>query len=227
MPEAAATPLARAFSTLLWDLKCAVGWSARSPEECVRAADADQTIRTALLDARFLSGEAATCELFSRGVLPKLLTHRADAYIQEKAQELRARREKFGDSVFLLEPNIKQGEGGLRDLETALWIARVRFHTRGLTGLLQQSLLPESEVARLKAARDFLLRIRHHLHLLRGRKEDRLTFDLQEIASAAHERCVGKPEVAGGEPSGLQDPRQGLGEGACHLAARHVPRLVR
>ncbi|WNG27215.1 [protein-PII] uridylyltransferase [Cystobacter fuscus] len=180
VPEAAAAPLARAFPTLLWDLKRAVGWSARSPEECIRAADGDQTIRTALLDARFLTGDAATFALFTQNVLPRLLTHRADAYIQEKAQELRARREKFGDSVFLLEPNLKQGEGGLRDLETALWIARVRFHTRGLTGLLQQSILPDSEVARLKAARDFLLRIRHHLHFLRGRKEDRLTFDLQE-----------------------------------------------
>ncbi|ATB39336.1 [protein-PII] uridylyltransferase [Cystobacter fuscus] len=180
VPEAAAAPLARAFPTLLWDLKRAVGWSARSPDECIRAADGDQTIRTAMLDARFLTGDAATFALFTQNVLPRLLTHRADAYIQEKAQELRARREKFGDSVFLLEPNLKQGEGGLRDLETALWIARVRFHTRGLTGLLQQSILPGPEVARLKAARDFLLRIRHHLHFLRGRKEDRLTFDLQE-----------------------------------------------
>src|SRR6218665_2409537 len=190
VPEAAAAPLARAFPTLLWDIKRAVGWSARSPDECLRAADADQTIRTALLDARFLAGDAATFDLFAQDVHPKLLSHRADAYIQEKAQELRARREKFGDSVFLLEPNIKQGEGGLRDLETALWIARVRFHRGGLTGLLQQSLLPESEVARLKAARDFLLRIRHHLHFLRGRKEDRLTFDLQEEVA----RFLGYPE---------------------------------
>ncbi|MET0402642.1 MAG: [protein-PII] uridylyltransferase [Cystobacter sp.] len=178
--EAAAAPLARALPTLLWDLKRAVGWSARSPEECLRAAEGDQTIRTALLDARLVSGDAATFALFTGHVLPRLLTHRADAYIQEKAQELRARREKFGDSVFLLEPNLKQGEGGLRDLETALWIARVRFQTRGLTGLREQALLPEPEVARLKAARDFLLRIRHQLHFLRGRKEDRLTFDLQE-----------------------------------------------
>ncbi|WP_434391448.1 [protein-PII] uridylyltransferase [Melittangium boletus] len=180
VPEAAAAPLAQAFSTLLWDIKCAVGWSTRSPEECLRAADEDQTIRTALLDARFVAGDATACDVFNRDVLPDLLSHQADTYIQEKARELRTRREKFGDSVFLLEPNIKQGEGGLRDLETALWIARVRFHARGLTGLLQQSLLPAAEVARLKAARDFLLRIRHHLHFLRGRKEDRLTFDLQE-----------------------------------------------
>ncbi|QRK06608.1 [protein-PII] uridylyltransferase [Archangium violaceum] len=178
--EASVAPLARAFPTLLWDLKRAVGWSARGPDECVRAADADHTIRTALLDARFLTGDAAVSDVFEAKILPALLAHRADAYIQDKVQELRSRRERFGDSVFLLEPNLKQGDGGLRDLETALWIARVRFRTRGLTGLLQQSILPGSQVTRLKAARDFLLRIRHQLHFLRGRKEDRLTFDLQE-----------------------------------------------
>ncbi|MFE8598487.1 [protein-PII] uridylyltransferase [Archangium violaceum] len=178
--EEATAPLARVFPTLLWDLKRAVGWSARGPEECARAADSDHTIRTALLDSRFVTGDADVFRHLSEDVLPELLTHRADAYIQDKVQELRARRERFGDSVFLLEPNLKQGNGGLRDLETALWIARVRFRTRGLTGLLQQSILPGSQVARLKAARDFLLRIRHQLHFLRGRKEDRLTFDLQE-----------------------------------------------
>ena len=178
--EEAVLPLARAFPTLLWDVKRAVGWSARSAEECTRAAEADQTVRTALLDSRLLTGDPTAFAHYAETALPGLLTHRADVYIQDKAQEMRIRRERFGDSVFLLEPNLKQGEGGLRDLETALWIARVRFGTRGLTGLLQQSILPAAHVARLKAARDLLLRIRHQLHFLRGRKEDRLTFDLQE-----------------------------------------------
>lgn len=178
--EAQAAPIAQALPTLLWDLKRAVGWSARSPEECTRAADDDHTVRTALLDCRFLAGSESVYRRLSEGVLPELLTHRADAFIQDKSGELRARRERYGDTVFLLEPHLKQGDGGLRDLEAALWIAQVRFRTRGLTGLLQQSILPGSEVVRLKAARDFLLRIRHHLHYLRGRKEDRLTFDLQE-----------------------------------------------
>jgi [protein-PII] uridylyltransferase len=93
VPEAAAAPLARAFPTLLWDLKRAVGWSARSLDECSQAADAEQTIRTALIDARHVAGEAATFERFEREVTPRLLSHRADAYIREKAQELRERRE--------------------------------------------------------------------------------------------------------------------------------------
>ncbi len=178
--EDSSSPVARALPTLLWDLKRAVGWSARSARECVQAADAEHTVRTALLDCRFLAGDAAVYAQLADEVLPELLTHRADAFIQDKSRELRARRERYGDTVFLLEPNLKQGDGGLRDLEGSLWIAQVRFRTRGLTGLLRRSILPASEVTRLKAARDFLLRIRHHLHYLRGRKEDRLTFDLQE-----------------------------------------------
>lgn len=188
--EEATRPLARALPTLLWDLRRTVGWSVRSPEECANAALADHTVRSALLECRFLTGDSAAYTRLAEHVLPELLQRRADAFIQDKARELRERRERFGDSVFLLEPHLKQGEGGLRDLEAALWIAMVRFRTRGLTGLLQKSILPGSEVARLKAARDFLLRIRHHLHYLRGRKEDRLTFDLQEQVA----RFLGYPE---------------------------------
>ncbi|HVE86677.1 MAG TPA: [protein-PII] uridylyltransferase, partial [Myxococcales bacterium] len=108
------------------------------------------------------------------------LTHAADRFIADKSQELRERRLKYGDSIYLLEPNIKAGEGGLRDLEAALWIAQARYRTRGLRALLREAVLPASEVGLLTAARDFLMRIRNHLHILRGRKEDRLTFDLQE-----------------------------------------------
>jgi [protein-PII] uridylyltransferase len=189
-PEEGSAALARALPTLLWDLKRTVGWSTRSPEECARAAEDDHTVRTALLDCRFLAGEPSTAAGLTGHVLPELLGRGPEAFIQDKVQELRTRRERYGDSVFLLEPHLKQGDGGLRDLETALWIAQVRFRARDLQGLLQKSILPGSEVTRLEAARDFLLRIRHQLHFLRGRKEDRLTFELQvEVA-----RFLGYPE---------------------------------
>ncbi|HSP78800.1 MAG TPA: [protein-PII] uridylyltransferase, partial [Myxococcaceae bacterium] len=178
--ESEAAPLASTLPTLLWDLRRSVGWSARSPEECAHAAEAEHTIRTALLDCRFLAGELSVYGQLEKLVLPELLTHRAVPFIQEKIHELRSRREHFGDTVYLLEPNLKQGDGGLRDLETALWIAQVRFRTHGLPELLHRSILPAAQVSRSEAARDFLLRIRHQLHFLRGRKEDRLTFELQE-----------------------------------------------
>ncbi len=97
--------------------------------------------------------------------------------------ELGARREKFGDTVFLLEPNVKQGQGGLRDLETALWVAQVRFRARTLGQLLEPAVLPGHDVAEARAARDFLMRVRHAAHLATGRKEDRLTFELQASLS--------------------------------------------
>jgi [protein-PII] uridylyltransferase len=171
---------ARALSTLLWDARVTVGWSVRTPEETLAAAGEDVTLRTALLDARVLAGTQKLQERFVREVLSPQRTRKAEDFIAAKVAELRERREKFGDSVFLLEPQLKSGEGGLRDLETALWVAQVRFGVRGLGGLLEAAILPASEVARLRAARDFLLRTRHEVHFLRGRKEDRLTFDLQE-----------------------------------------------
>jgi [protein-PII] uridylyltransferase len=171
---------ARAFSTLLWDVRGTLGWSVRTPAETVAAAAGDVTLRTALLDARVLAGDPAMAERFIRDVQTPQRTRKVEDFIAAKVAELRERREKFGDSVFLLEPQLKSGEGGLRDLETALWVAQVRFGVRGLGGLLEAAVLPASEVTRLRAARDFLLRTRHEVHFLRGRKEDRLTFDLQE-----------------------------------------------
>lgn len=173
-----------AFSTLLWDCKLVVGWSVRTASECVRAAEDDHTVRTSLLDCRKLTGSDVAWEHLTREVLRDLLTHRADSFIADKAAELRARREKYGDSIFLLEPNLKAGDGGLRDLEGALWIAQARYRTRGLTGLLREAVLPAAHVSELKAARDFLLRCRNQLHYVRGRKEDRLTFELQENVAA-------------------------------------------
>ncbi|HZA51196.1 MAG TPA: [protein-PII] uridylyltransferase, partial [Myxococcaceae bacterium] len=182
-PESKVAPIARAFLNLLWDLKLQVGWSIRSPDQCARAASADHTVLTALLDRRLHTGDEALFERLDGAVMRDLLTQRADAFVSAKVEEMRARRERYGESVFVLEPNLKLGEGGLRDLETALWIAQARFRARGLDGLLMQSVLPPSDVRALRSARDFLLRTRNHLHFLTRRKEDRLTFDLQEMVA--------------------------------------------
>jgi [protein-PII] uridylyltransferase len=178
--ENAVQPFAKAFHTLLWDLKLVVGWGVRTVAETLHAAEEDHTVRTALLDVRHIAGSNALFDSLATQHLPTLLSHRAEVFIADKSREIRERRMKYGESVFLLEPEVKKGEGGLRDLEGALWIARARFGARHLSDLLDQSLIPRSEIAALRAARDFLLRIRNHLHFVRGRKEDRLTFDLQQ-----------------------------------------------
>ncbi|HUM13240.1 MAG TPA: [protein-PII] uridylyltransferase [Myxococcaceae bacterium] len=175
---------ARAFSTALWDARVHVGWSVRTLAEATGAAREDTDFRTALLDARRIAGDGRLWGRAERSVLAEQRTRDADAFVRAKAAELRARREKFGDTVFLLEPNVKQGQGGLRDLEAALWVAQVRFRARTLGQLLERGALPRHDVGEARSARDFLMRVRNAAHLATGRKEDRLTFELQASLSA-------------------------------------------
>jgi len=174
---------ARAFSTALWDARVHLGWSVRTLAEATSAAREDSGFRTALLDARRIAGDGRLWGRAERSLLAEQRTRDVDAFVQAKTDELRGRREKFGDTVFLLEPNVKQGQGGLRDLEAALWVAQVRFHARTLGQVLERGILPRHDVAEARAARDFLMRVRHAAHLAAGRKEDRLTFELQASLS--------------------------------------------
>jgi [protein-PII] uridylyltransferase len=180
VPAEALAPAARTFQVLLWDLKLTLGFSTRTFAESARAADMDHTVRTALMDARRVAGSTESYERFLKEVLRPLSGRKVDGFIAAKVRELRARREKFGDSVFVLEPHLKQGEGGLRDLEAMLWVAEARYKVHGVTGLLRHSILPPGEVEQLRWGRDLLLRCRHELHFSSGRKEDRLTFERQE-----------------------------------------------
>ena len=157
----------------LWDLKLEVGHAQRPVAECLRLAAEDPVTLTTLLDARLLAGDPAQFAKLAAGV-EELLRRQGEAFIQAKRTELTVRRQRFGQSVYLLEPNVKQCEGGLRDLQTAVWIARARYRLRGLRQLLASSVLPPSSVAEAMRARDFLWRIRNELHLLAGRKEDHL-----------------------------------------------------
>jgi [protein-PII] uridylyltransferase len=174
---------ARAFTTALWDARVHLGWSVRTLAELGSAAREDTDLRTALLDARRIAGDGRLWSRAERSVLTEQRTRDADAFVQAKTRELVARREKFGDTVFLLEPNVKNGQGGLRDLEAALWVAQVRFHARTLGQVLERGVLPRHDVAEARAARDFLMRVRHAAHLATGRKEDRLTFEIQNSLS--------------------------------------------
>jgi len=176
---------ARAFATALWDARVHLGWSVRTIAEASSAAREDRDLRTSLLDARRIAGDRRLWSRAGRSLIADQRTRDADAFVQAKVDELVARREKFGDTVFLLEPNVKQGQGGLRDLEAALWVAQVRFRAKTLGQLLERAVLPGHDVAEARAARDFLMRVRHAAHLATGRKEDRLTFELQ--ASLSHE----------------------------------------
>jgi [protein-PII] uridylyltransferase len=169
---------------LLWDIGLEVGHSVRTTRDCMEMAEADITARTALLDARFLVGDEALYMEFERAVMYPVLNRNSQAFVREKLAENERRLRKYGSSVFLLEPNIKEGEGGLRDLHTALWVAQVKFKARSLRELIIKGVMTEREGDDFHAALDYLWRIRNELHYLSGRKNDQIHFDQQEKIAA-------------------------------------------
>ncbi|MEX2408620.1 MAG: [protein-PII] uridylyltransferase [Rhodovibrionaceae bacterium] len=165
----------------LWDLGFKVGHATRSADDCIRQAKADMTIRTNLLEMRFLWGDQPLfLDLKSR--YEAEVQHGSDsAYVEAKLGERDRRHRRHGDgSRYALEPNIKEGKGGLRDLHTLFWIAKYIYHVDDVGGLVQKGVLTRAEVNRFAKAEAFLWTLRFHLHLATGRPEERLTFDLQQ-----------------------------------------------
>ncbi|WP_242344038.1 [protein-PII] uridylyltransferase [Anaeromyxobacter terrae] len=184
-PDAFVKAASERFLYSLWDLRLEVGYGVRDLRACDELATEDHTARTALLDLRWLAGDRALYAELEREELHGLSAQKVEKFLADKLDEMRARRERFGDSIYLLEPNVKESEGGLRDLQSALWLARVRFKVAGITELLARALLPEREIREMRRARDFLWRVRNEMHYLAGRKWDQLTFDVQpEVARA-------------------------------------------
>jgi [protein-PII] uridylyltransferase len=162
----------------LWDLGLKVGHSARSVDECLRQAKADLTIRTALLEARWVWGEQGAYDELRRRFDAEIAKD-AVAFVEAKLGERDQRHQKLGDSRYVLEPNIKEGKGGLRDLHTLFWIAKYIYHIDDVAKLLDLKVLSAEEHERFERAQNFLWTVRCHLHYLAGRPEDRLTFDMQ------------------------------------------------
>lgn len=185
LDEAGLQPFAAALSTALWDLKRAVSLTVRTPGATAEAALGDHVLRTALLDARLLLGAPELFDALAGLLRQARSSAAAHAFLDAKIAELKSRRRRFGGSLYVLEPNLKQGEGGLRDLDLLRWLAAHHFHVNRLSALLQLSILSPLEASTLEDARDFLLRARHALHWEKGRKDDRLTFESQEEVAAA------------------------------------------
>ncbi len=168
----------------LWDTRLTVGNAMRNVRECVRLADKDFKVKTALLDARFLCGDDTLYQEFAGAMDGDVLKRGAERFFKEKLAENQERHQRYGDSVYILEPQLKEGEGGLRDLHTAMWMAKVKFKTNGIAELVQKGVITEREHEELEAARDFLFRVRNALHFLSGQHQDQLTFEYQERIAA-------------------------------------------
>ena len=167
----------------LWDLGLKVGQAARSIDECLGRAKGDLTILTSLLEARYLWGDQELFDKFRKRFLKECVAGQGESFYQAKLAERRVRHEKFGPSRYQLEPNIKEGKGGLRDLQTLRWIGRFLYRADTLDQLVEQGVLTPKAAQRFDKADAYLWTLRCHLHYLRGRAEDKLTFDVQlEIA---------------------------------------------
>jgi [protein-PII] uridylyltransferase len=165
---------------LLWDLGFKVGQAIRSVDDCVRLSREDVTIRTALLESRLIAGDDALYEDLRRRFRADVMDGTAHNFVEAKLTERDDRHLRVGDSRYVLEPNIKEGKGGLRDLHTLFWIAKYTYGVDDVSRLVELGVLSEREARRFAKAQNFFWTVRCYLHYLTGREEDRLTFDMQE-----------------------------------------------
>jgi [protein-PII] uridylyltransferase len=183
LPTAKPTPYAEQLVEyilyMLWDLGLTVGHASRSVDDCLRQAMNDLTIRTALLEVRWLWGEKALVEQLQHRYRQEIALATAESFAEAKLSERDARHERMGDSRYVLEPNIKEGKGGLRDLQTLLWIAKYLYAVENIHDLVPRGILTAQAARKFAQAQNFLWTVRCHLHYLAGREEDRLTFDVQ------------------------------------------------
>jgi len=168
----------------LWDLGLKVGHSSRSLDEMVRMAKHDLTIRTAILEGRYLWGDQAQYDEASRRFWSDVVPGSEAQFVAEKLDERNQRHVRMGDSRYVVEPNVKDGKGGLRDLQTLYWIGKYIHRVKSSAELVDVGLLTAQEYRTFRRAENFLLAVRCHLHMTTNRAEDRLTFDLQREVAA-------------------------------------------
>ena len=169
----------------LWDLGVKVGHATRSIDDCLVEGAKDTTIRTALLDSRHIAGDAKLFADFHARFRAACKEAGVAEYIAAKQAERDVRHRRYGDSPFVVEPNVKEGRGGLRDLQTLYWIARYVYDTKTMGELADVGdVLSPSEAKHGRRAWEFLWTVRFHLHYVAGRAEERLTFDLQPVVGA-------------------------------------------
>ena len=171
------------YVRFLWDIGLDIGHSVRTVEDCGTEAGSDITVMTNLMEARLLSGSPALYRGVREATAPDRMWPPA-AFFEAKLAEQTARHARFHGTAHNLEPNIKEGPGGLRDIHTIAWVAKRQFGAESLRGLLDHGFLSEDEQRVLSAVQSFLWRVRFALHLLAGRREDRLLFDYQRHVAA-------------------------------------------
>lgn len=167
-----------AFFTALWDIRLEVGHSVRSVEECRRGAADDITVATTLMEARLLDGPQGLFAAMEQAVSAAEVWL-SERFFVEKRKEQKQRHRRYEDTAYRLEPNVKGSPGGLRDIQMIGWVAKRQFGGKTLDELVAHGFLTPGQLRKLKEGQEFLWRVRFGLHLLTGRREDRLLFDHQ------------------------------------------------
>ena len=175
--------VAEAILYCLWDTGLKVGHATRSVDECIRQAKADITIRTAILEARFLLGDRNLFDELQTRFDRDVVRNTAAQFVAAKLAEREERIRRAGQSRYLVEPNVKDGKGGLRDLHTLFWIAKYVYRVREPDELIKRGVFDKQEYQLFRRCEDFLWSVRCHMHFVTDRAEERLSFDIQrEIA---------------------------------------------
>jgi [protein-PII] uridylyltransferase len=168
---------------MLWDLGLKVGHATRNLDECMRLSLSDVTIRTSILEARFVTGDEAVYQTLMQRFDEEVVKDTGPEYVQAKLTERDERHARGGESRYLVEPNVKEGKGGQRDLQTLFWIGKYFYRVRTAAELVGKGVFTRREYLQFRKAEDFLWAVRCHMHFLTGRAEERLHFDIQrEIA---------------------------------------------
>jgi len=178
---------------MLWDLRLKVGHASRTVKDCLRLGSEDFTIRTAMMEHRLICGEAALANELDQKLWNELFIGTEREFVQAKLQERDERHEKQGGQRFMVEPNVKEGKGGLRDLQSLFWITKYVYHVHSPAELVKLGVFRSDEYSLFTQAETFLWAVRCHLHLAAGRPTEQLTFDLQvEVAG-----CMGYTDRSG------------------------------
>lgn len=168
----------------LWDAGYSLGHGFRTIADCVKLANKDHKVLCSLLDARFVAGDSSIYEELQQRMRDKVLARREKAFLQWLDDEHAERLATYGDGAVLLEPNLKEGVGGLRDYHRLLWLARLRGATGDVNGVMRQAGFSEDDCQLLERNVDFLHRVRNRLHALSRRKSDKLYVDIQPELAA-------------------------------------------
>ncbi len=163
----------------LWDMRLDVGHAVRTIEQCAELCETDFVTLTSLLDSRFVLGDSGQYEDLQKTLTAEIMPSCSARFIDDKLAEASERRKRFGSSVWMLEPNVKESEGGLRDLNTMLWIAQAKYKIKAFDELLSKGIVSEKEFRVTMKCMSFLLLVRSHLHYLADRRQDMINFDFQ------------------------------------------------